>query len=303
MTPRKTLFIINPAAGGGRAGASWPGFRAQLEREGVAGNQLFTSRPGEAVSLARTSAHSHDLVVAVGGDGTVFEVVSGLLAQGDATAALGIVPFGTGNDSAAALGVGTCTAAVDALVRESTKVVDAIRIECQADGSRLLRHALLFAGVGIVGETLKRTTRTVKRMFGQRLAYRVGLFHALLTYRSPRMKVACNGEAIEDSFLFVCASNTERAGGGMKIAPGAVMDDGRLDLNLVRQVGRWEALGQLRRLSRGTHIHHPKVRFLAAPSLSIDAQPDIEVAADGEIVGMTPARFEICPKALRVLGK
>jgi len=106
---------------------------------------------------------------------------------------------------------------------------------------------------------------------------------------------------LEDNFLFACASNADQAGGGMRIAPGASINDGILNVNLIRDASLWEALGQIRRLSRGTHITHPKVRFFPARSLAVETRQDIEVTADGEIIGRTPVQFEVVPKAIRTL--
>ena len=96
-------------------------------------------------------------------------------------------------------------------------------------------------------------------------------------------------------------SNTERAGGGMRIAPDAKLNDGVLHLNLIDDVGRLEALTQLRALCRGRHIHQPYVQYLPGQWLTVDAQTPLEVAADGELLGWTPASFSIKPKAIQVL--
>jgi YegS/Rv2252/BmrU family lipid kinase len=296
---RSICFIINPAAGAARR---WSAFARALDRHGIiAAEHIITRRPGEAASLAQKLATKHDVLAAVGGDGTVCEVANGILFSGSAGCALAIVPAGTGNDAAVAVGIQSDGDALGAIATGQSRSIDVIEVRCHAGGKPMLRYALLFAGVGIVSESLKQTTPLVKRLFGQRFSYPIGVLRALAGYHPRRMRVTFEGQTIERPFLFVAVSNTERAGGGMKIAPGARPDDGVLNLTLVEEVGRWEAITQLRALCHGEHIHRPFVRYFPGHALSVDAQAPLEVAADGDLIGHTPAQFSVKPKALQVL--
>lgn len=297
-----TLVIINPAAGAGQALGRWRALEQQLRDAGLAFEPVVTEQPGDALRLAAEAADRHDLVVAAGGDGTVFEVCSGLGAASNTRAALGIVPLGTGNDSARALGIRTEAEALQALRRPTPRPVDLIQMECQIKSRPARRHAFLFAAVGITGELLERTTPAVKRVFGPRWSYPVGLVRALLHYRAPWLRVTLDGRPREGRFLFVGASNSEHAGGGMRLAPGARVDDGCLDVNVIEAAGRLEALGQLRRLCQGRHVTHPKVCYGPARRIEIEAVAPLSVQADGDLVGHTPARFEVRPGALRALA-
>lgn len=300
--PTRTLFIINPAAAANRARARWAAFEPRLRQNGIQADHLFTSCPGDAANLARKAARDYDLLVAVGGDGTCSEVGEGILSSQAERPALAILPFGTGNDFAQALGVRTEADAIRCLAAGRTRCVDVIEVHCQINQRPVVRHALLFAGVGIISETLRKTTGTIKRLLGQRLAYPTGLAWALCSYSSLRMHVTCDSLVCHERFLFVGASNTEIAGGGMKIAPGAQIDDGLLNANLISAVARWQAFKQLRRLCRGRHTTHPNVRYLLTRSLKLDADVPLEIAADGDLIGHTPARFVVRPKALQVRG-
>jgi diacylglycerol kinase (ATP) len=296
----RVLFIINPTAGANQAGTRWTALEGRLRQAGVQAEPRFTTAPGGATEVARQAAGVYDLIVAVGGDGTASEVADGLLSAKSNSTALAVMPFGTGNDFAAALGVRTEGDAIGSIVSGRTRFVDVIEIQCGSKPKPVVRHALLFAGVGIVSETLRRTTGTVKRIFGTRLSYPVGLAWALCSHSSPRMRIQCDARNYDERFLFVGASNTEIAGGGMRIAPGARIDDGLLNVNLVRALGRLEGFKQLRRVCRGQHTTHPQVTYLAARSLEVEADQPLEVAADGDLVGYTPARFEIRSEVLQV---
>ena len=303
MTGRRTLYIVNPAAGAGRGGARWARFQQRLREQRLRGDVVTTQRAGETGRLAREAVHNYDLLVAVGGDGTVTEVADGILASGaGARVGMGVVPTGTGNDFAHGIGIHHDEGAYRTLAEGRVRRQDVIQIQHVVDGRPAVRHALLFAAVGIISELLKRTTPRVKRLFGQRLAYGVGLIHALLDYKPPRIRVTCDGRQVEDRFLFVGASNTEIAGGGMRLAPGAQDDDGVANVNLVQAITRWDALGQIRRLYQGKHTTHPGVRYFPARSVHVESESPVEVALDGELAGFTPARFEIKPKALGCLA-
>lgn len=301
MSLKRVAFIVNPAAAAGRGEPQWTALQADFRQTDRSDKLLFTSAPGDAVRLAQELGRECDIVVAVGGDGTLFEVASGLLLSGVAGVQLGVVPLGTGNDTARQFGISDPAQARVALRGARTKAVDAIRIRCWAQGTPILRFALLFGAVGIAQEALRQTTPTVKRVFGRRLAYPVGALRALRTYDAPRMRVTCDGQTWEKRFLLVCVSNTEWAGGGLRLAPGARMDDGLLNVNVCEPMGRWRAAALLWRIFRGRQLSHPKLRYFPARGVTVEAEPPIEVEADGELIGHTPVQFEVAPQALQVL--
>ena len=175
------------------------------------------------------------------------------------------------------------------------KALDVIRVRCHASKGPIIRYALLYAGVGIAIEVVKRTTPGVKRLFGQRLSYPAGALRAIWAYRAPLMRVTCDGKAREGRFLLVSASNAEISGGGMRLAPGARMDDGLLDVNMCEAVNRLAAVVLLGKICRGRHTSHPRLRYFPARTVAVDANPSIEAAADGELIGHTPAQFEVVP--------
>lgn len=300
MKARLTLFIINPAAGHWTV-RRWQALAAKLKDLGLTFEEAATTAPGDACRIARARAADYELVVAVGGDGTVFEVINGIIESGSSHTALSMVPFGTGNDVASAVGIQTVAEALEAVERGQSRPVDLIRINCRVNGATVVRHAMLFASVGITSELLTHTTPRLKRLCGQRLAYIVGLLFALRRYSTPIMKITCDGQTVEKRFVFACASNGETFGGGMRIAPGALLDDGKLNVNLIESIGPWEALRHLPKLLTGAHITHPKVSYKLASDLVIETEPPIEIAADGDLIGYAPARFQVRPHALTVL--
>jgi YegS/Rv2252/BmrU family lipid kinase len=301
MSERGVTFIVNPAAASGRGQARWAELKPSFLQDHTGARVLFTSQPREAVHLAQEAALSCDFLVAVGGDGTVFEVVSGLLLSGASDVPFGIVPIGTGNDVARQCGIGDTAKAREVLRGGHAKSLDVIRIQCRGQEQPVVRFALLYGAVGIISEVLRQTTPRVKRLFGPSLAYYVGALRAILSYQSPPMRVTCDGQTQEKRFLMICASNSEQAGGGMRLAPGALMDDGLLNVNVCEAISRARTVTLLWHIFRGRELSHPKLRYFPARAVSVEADPPIEVEADGELIGHTPARFEVVPRVLNVL--
>lgn len=300
--PRRVAFILNPAAGGGQSHWRWADLRGALARAGLAGEAHVTTGPGETAGLARHVASRVDLVVAVGGDGTVAEVASGLL-QAAGPAVMGIVPTGTGNDVATQLGIRSCAHAVQVLSRGIPRCLDAIEVSSREHGRPVLRHALLFASVGFAGELLRQTTPRVKRWFGPRFCYSVGFLRALVTYRAPLVRVETDAASFAGRWLHICAGNSEWAGGGaMHLSPGARWDDGQLDLCLVQAMSRLAAAAHFPKLVRGTFVGHPRVRYFRGTRLTVDADPPVPLQLDGDLAGSTPATFTIRPGCLPVVA-
>jgi diacylglycerol kinase (ATP) len=301
MKPR--LFLIaNPKAAAGRAARRWQALLEGARRRCLV-EHAITMRPGHAVELARTACGNYDAIIAVGGDGTVNEVASGILLSVGPETPLGIVPFGTGNDVAQLLGIRTPDDVLAACAARSMRSIDVIEVRCQEAEKPVTRYALLYASVGFAGELVRWTTPAVKCAFGARYCYSVGFFLALVSYRSPRMKVRCDDRLFEGRMFLACAGNAEYvAGGVMRLSPGAKIDDGKLNVSIIDALGRWETVRQFPRLLRGEHVGHPKVCYLAALSLTVEPETTMNVQVDGECFGQTPVTFAIKPRALSILA-
>ena len=180
--------------------------------------------------------------------------------------------------------------------------MDAIEVRCQQAGNPVTRYAVLYAAVGFAGELLKRTTPAVKRIFGPRYCYSIGFFRALFHFKSPMMRLRCDGREYSGRMFFVSAGNAEVVGAGtMRLSPGAKVDDGKLNVSIFQAVGRLEAAWCFPQVLRGTHPTHPKVRYFEASVVAVECEPEAEVQMDGERFGMTPAAFQVRPLAIRVM--
>ncbi|MSU85343.1 MAG: hypothetical protein EXS21_09580 [Pedosphaera sp.] len=321
VAPRRVLLIRNPSSASSRPQTHrLERFVACLAEGGVHCDIRVTEYAGHALELARTHAAAFECVIAAGGDGTVHEVASGLIAGGS-RAVLAVAPFGRGNDIAQLAGVFGSVgrddeAAIRAILEPRPVTLDTIRVTWRenpsagtesggaaAESIERVRHALLFGGVGFVGELLRKTTPATVKWFGPRWCYSAGFFRALFSFRPPVLRVRSEqGEQVLSNAVAVVVGNAPFAGGGlMRIGPGASMTDGVLELTLIEAVGRWALALQFLRLLRGTHVRHRQVRFFRGHWLEVSADPSQLLALDGELLGISPVRFEVNPRSLTLL--
>jgi diacylglycerol kinase (ATP) len=291
------VFVVNPASGNGAAGKVWPKTRALAAGRGLDGDALLTEAPGHAVELARRAAEDGArLVVAVGGDGTINEIVNGLLESENSGVELAVLPQGTGDDFARTFGIPTnpelAAAAAAGGVARSVDVGRASFV----GGERYFAN---FAGAGISGAIARRGARTSRRL-GAKAAYMWATATVFVRWSSVPMRIELDGETREGAMYEVVVSNGKYAAGGMKIAPDALPDDGQFDAVLIGDISKADFVTTFPKIYRGRHTTHPKVEVIRATKIAVDASEPLPVVLDGEQPGTTPARFEVVPGALRL---
>ena len=256
-----------------------------------------TRRPGEAERhAAGAAAEGYDRVVAVGGDGTVQEVVNGLLAARDATE-LGILPLGTGNDLARSLGLpGEPAEAWKVAIGRATRPIDAARARNGAGEERWFASA---AGVGFDAQVAASMAKRGGWQSG-RAGYLLTTLVELRRFDNRSVRITLDGETLTRNVLFVAIANGAFYGGGMRIAPGAASDDGHLDVCVVGDISRLTALRELPNLYRGTHIRNPAVSMHTARHIEIEGAAATRVHLDGEPYGSLPLSVTIQPAAIEV---
>ena len=303
MAAKRILLIANPAAGRRQGEQRLAEARTQLEALGHAVTAALTESAGHATRLAKSNAPDFEIVAALGGDGTVNEVANGLMAvEPGERPALATLPAGTGNDVALAFGLAHFESAIDALANGGTRTLDVIRVQLMRDGESVTQHALLFVAAGFAAEVIRKTGPRVKRLFGRRFSYSVGLFRALASFRAPEFSVKWDGGEKRGRMFQVCTGNTEfGAGGVMRISPGARPDDGLLNISLVGALGRLQIVRRFPSILSGRYVEDERVDYFTGKRLEIDAVPPAEIQADGDIIGTTPAAIELLPGALRLV--
>ena len=194
MAAKRILLIANPASGQHRGERRLAQASERLASLGHAVTGTLTESAGHATRLAKSNAPDFEIIAALGGDGTVNEVANGLMAvEPGERPALATLPVGTGNDVALTYGLAHFESAIDALAKGSTRTLDVIRVQLMRDGKSVTRHALLFVAAGFAAEVIRKTGPRVKRIFGRRFSYSVGLFRALASFRAPEFSVKWDG--------------------------------------------------------------------------------------------------------------
>jgi YegS/Rv2252/BmrU family lipid kinase len=302
----KPHLIINPTAARGKMRERWNAIAATLRAENFAFDFAFTERPWHAVELTRAAlAAGCDLIVAVGGDGTLNEVVNGMVTQDGVAvnprAALGVISSGTGSDFARTAGIARdpLAAAQQLAQTAQTRPLDIGEIAYTRDGKTTRRYFANVAGIGFDAEVIERTESGGKRGGGT-LPYYSALVTTIWKYRNKDVVVQMDNQRVYARMNAVVVCNGKFFGGGMQISPNAALDDGLFDVTILGDLGRLEVVMNTPRLYNGTILEHPKVSAYRAKTVTVEPTQKMLIEADGEFVGPGPAMFRIHPAALRL---
>lgn len=300
-SPGAWLAIVNPAAGFPRWRRSWDGIEAALLAAGVSLDVVRTERPQHGESIAREAvlAGRRRLIVA-GGDGSVNDVVNGVMNAGLADSCevtLAVAPTGTGNDWARSLGIGRRPTDVSAAVVAGRTMLHDIGMADYPGSAERRRWFINVAGAGYDADMTARVPRPVPSA----LTYLRVAISGLLSYRAPRFQVDADGTIFEGRMLLVFAANAQYCGNRMHVAPVARMDDGLLDVVMVRELGLLAVLPKLVKLYRGTILGDPAVRHVRAGRVRVDAEPPALIQTDGQMAGRTPVEFSVLRQAVSVV--
>jgi diacylglycerol kinase (ATP) len=297
-------IIVNPAAGAGKTGKLWPRIMSLFQGHGLRFEHSLTEAPGHAIELAKTAAKKgYDMVVSVGGDGTINEIVNGLYASGSIKDnLLGIVETGTGGDYVRTVGTPRdYEEACRRFVQPKKRIVDLGVVEYSKNSHKEERLFVNFAGMGIDSEIVRRTTQQYKKLGGLP-AYLMGMLTSLVKYHNRKVVITVDGKTEEATILTVIMNNGKYGGGGMYTAPQADLADGFLDVMVAGDLGKLEFIWSLPRLYKGTHLTHPKVKTKRVKEIEISSPGEkLFIQADGELLGEVPARFRILPAALNII--
>ncbi|MBB6049681.1 diacylglycerol/lipid kinase family protein [Armatimonas rosea] len=290
------LVIFNPVAGRGQGAKRKEEAQAHL---GPAFEWVPTQRPGHAIELARAGAKKHEVVVAFGGDGTVGDVMRGILqakADGDSPheATLGIIPVGTGNDMARNLKLVLETREACATILGGvTKRIDVGMI----NGTPFINNA----GTGFDAAVMHTMNTSIKFVSGQ-LAFRLAIFKTLAKYKPFALTItADDGEKRQLRAFMVSVLNGKVYAAGMEAAPHAEVDDGRLDVMIIKEMSKLKLIPVIQLVASGQHLNHPAVEMLQVRKLEVGTIPPQPLNIDGEVRGLTPMTIEVRPRELKVL--
>lgn len=298
-------IILNPQSGKGAAGKRISEIQQALDGLGLNFNLSLTERPWHAAALARAAIiDGYDVIVAVGGDGTVNETVNGILScqdQNGGDAVLGVLPVGRGNDFCFASGIPLdFKAACQTLAAGRVRTIDAGRISCDQDA--IVRYFGNGVGIGFDAVVSRLANRT---RLGGFLGYFIAALQTMyIYYKAPEMQIELSNDVIRQRSLMVSIMNGRRAGGGFLMAPHSNLSDGMLDLCIAKNISKAEILLLIPRFMQGTQGTHPAIRVRKDTQVTVWAiDGRLPVHVDGEVLStdVTELRAEILPGRLKVI--
>ncbi len=294
------LVIVNPVSGQPDGGAGWRAIELAMLEAGLSFDCVYTRHPGHGETLARQATHDgRRHLLAVGGDGSVNEILQGLMTAGLADTrevTLAVAPTGTGNDWARSLGIGRDPREIArALVAGRTLLHDVGAIDFASSGAR--RWFINVGGAGYDAWVTERVPRPVPSA----VTYLRIALAGLVRYRSPLFRITADGEHIDGRLLLAFVANGQYCGNRMHVAPTARLDDGLLDVLAVRELSLLAVLPKLGKLYGGRILGDPAVRHFRSAVVRIETDPPVTVQADGQVLGTTPAVFSLRPRALTVV--
>ncbi len=298
----RITYIVNPASQNGKTGRHW----AELARHlPPARETQFTQKVGDAISLARAAAEGGaDLVVSVGGDGTLNEVTSGLmLVPGAKRPALGLVPRGTGGDFRRTLGLPSNIESVATLLhRGYTKKIDVGQLTYRSrEGADIVRHFVNICSFGLSGVVDEAVNSTSKAL-GGKLSFLVGTVRGLAKFRPVDIEISLdNGPFENQKITLVGVCNGRAFGGGMMLAPTADPSDNRFEIVTIKPFTSVGSMVDISKVYKGEHLGLDLVSYKAATRLVAKSQDHVLIDVDGEQLGKLPIEVEIVPHALRVV--
>jgi YegS/Rv2252/BmrU family lipid kinase len=296
-------LIVNPAAGAGRTAKRWPHIKQLLKKIGLRFEHDITEAPGHAIELAKSAvSKGYKLVVSVGGDGTINEIVNGLYASGGIKdVELGIIGTGTGSDYIRTIGVSRhYQEACQRLLNPKKLSVDLGVVEPVNNKQTDKRLFVNLAGLGFDAEVVRATTRKFKSL-GGKTSYLMGLLSTFITYKNREIQMTLDGQKENRRVCTIIMSNGKYGGGSMFVAPEADPSDGLFDVLIIGDISKPDLLCSLPRIYRGTHLTHPKVTLKRAKVVEIYPKSRMSIQADGELLGDAPARFSVLPSVLNIL--
>ncbi|UYZ21109.1 diacylglycerol/lipid kinase family protein [Mesobacillus jeotgali] len=306
----KIYFIVNPNAKNGSCREIWRNIEIELEDLDIAYLAVFTEYPGHAQELAASIARKADgkpaIIAAVGGDGTLHEVVNGAASSSNIT--IGFIPGGSGNDFSRGFLIPKRSALALRLMID--KWCDPTEIDIGKIQHNELQETYFMNNMGVGFDAAVAKDSNESRMKGLlnrfslgRLVYVYILIKKLLTFRTVPIEVTVDGNVYKYSKAwFVTVSNQPYYGGGMKIAPAALPDDGILDITVVHQISRLKLLLVFISVFWGKHTKFQEVEQFTGKSITIESTAEVLPHADGEAIGHTPLKIQACPKALKILS-
>jgi YegS/Rv2252/BmrU family lipid kinase len=305
---QKIFFIVNPYSANGWTGRKWPGIKERFEAElGPIDFALTRGSNHASYLVAQALYEGYEKIIVVGGDGTLNEAVNGFYEDGrriNGGAVLGYLPSGTGEDFSLTLGIDDHQLSdhVRRLLGGEPRPVDIGEAAFRKwDGTAATRKFINESSLGFSAAVALRVNNSSK-LLGGRAAFFLGVLRTLTFLKSNPVRIEIDGdEYYNGRALIVALCNGRYFGGGMMIAPRAEVDDGQLEIVIVKEMGRLELLANIGSVYKGTHLANPKVICARGREINISSEQGLWIEMDGELVGLTGASYRLLDKEIGVI--
>lgn len=292
---KRARLIYNPTSGREEMKRRLPDILQRLDRGGIETSCHATIGEGDAtIAAAEAADRDYDLIIAAGGDGTLYEVINGL-ANKENRPPLGILPVGTTNDFARATGIPKhWEYACDLIINQYTRPIDV--------GVANERFFINIAGGGSLTELTYDVPSKLKTMVGQLAYYMKGL-EKMTRLRPTELKFVADGVGeFHDEYMMFLICNSNSVGGFERLAPESKLDDGLLDVLLIRKMNLAEFIRLVTLALRGEHLNDPHVTHFRTNSLKVTTPDYVQLNLDGEYGGVLPCNFSVLPSHLRIFA-
>ena len=301
-------FIVNPKAGNGLGVKDWPIISQKLTEQGFKFKQFITESKYHAIELAKSAvAEGFRTIISVGGDGTLHEIVNGILLQNVVPATdvtIGVIPVGSGNDWGRSYNYPKGYDAVIELIKRGvTKIQDVAKVTYLNGKETLSRYMMNIGGVGFDAAVCREFEKLKAKGLGGKRLYIRGLLTAFFGNNTTSYKIIADDKLFFEGKVFSLALGIGKySGGGMLQTPDALMDDGFVDLTVIKKTPKLNVIRHLPKVFSGklydvkSVISHTKFQ-----KVEIISQPDNIVEVDGEVLCTTPLTIEVIPQAIKVL--
>ena len=306
-TKDRWFAIVNPVAGNGKGLTDWPQISKMLRDNHIAFDFVFTEKKFHAIELAvEAVSGGYRRVIVVGGDGTIHEVVNGIMIQQEVPSTsvlLAVIAVGTGNDWIRMFGIPRkYSDAIRAIVDGHSFLQDIAQVSYYKCNVQHRRYMANVAGLGFDASVNKYYNRLKDEGRRGNWIYKWGMFKVILGFKTTRMKVAIDGQTVMDQPVFSSTIGIGKYnGGGMMQMPHAIADDGLLDVTLIRKMSKLRVLANFRSLYNGKIYNIPKISHRRGRRIEVESYPESAIEVDGEALGYSPFTFEVIDRAVQVV--
>ncbi len=299
---KRAHVIVNPFAGHKKGNEVGDFVSTELSDSRIKVELYKTEQAEHAISIIKDlTLDSNDIIVSVGGDGTLCEIITGLMFRSDSAykeIPVALVPAGSGNSQANDMEITDYMDAIERILNGRLRKMDIGKVSFTTDDQRETRysHNLVGWGLGVDSNLLAERMR-----FLGPLRYDIGALMSIIRGRVRKARCYIDGHLLDSAFVLLLIQNTKTGGDRLTLAPMAQVDDGKMDLGVIYHIGRLKVLKMFNQLkSEGSHVWNPNVEFYRFSNLKIETDDPTPINIDGENVGSTPIDIEVLPSALKI---